>query len=40
MSKLLNFPPPRAEDVYTNQFIQKKPFTVSTMLEAELAKIR
>jgi NitT/TauT family transport system substrate-binding protein len=40
MSKLLNFPPPKAENVYTNQFVQKKPFTVSPALEAELAKLR
>ena len=40
MSKAGNFPPPKAEEVYTNRFIQKKPVTVSPALEAELAKIR
>lgn len=40
MSKMTNVPPPKAEEVYTNKFIQKKPFTVSPALEAELAKIR
>ncbi|MBI3077868.1 MAG: ABC transporter substrate-binding protein [Deltaproteobacteria bacterium] len=36
MSKLLNFPPPRAEDVYTNRFIKKRPITVTPALQAEL----
>lgn len=40
MSKLNNFPPPKAAEVYTNQFIQKRPVKVSPALEAELAKIR
>jgi len=37
MSDLLNFPPPK--DVYTNRFIQKKPFTVPPTLAAELANL-
>ena len=40
MAKSGNFPPPKAEEVYTNRFVEKKPFTVSPALEAELAKIR
>ena len=40
LSKLLNFAPPKAESVYTDQFIQKKPVTISPAMEAELAKIR
>ncbi|MBI2361547.1 MAG: ABC transporter substrate-binding protein [Deltaproteobacteria bacterium] len=37
MSDLLKFPPPK--DVYTNRFIQKKPFTVSPALSAELSRL-
>ena len=37
MSDLMKFSPPR--DVYTNQFIQKKPFTVPHALAAELTKL-
>ncbi len=37
MSKLLKFTPPK--DIYTNRFIQKKPFTVSPTLKEEWAKL-
>lgn len=37
MSKLLKFPPPK--DIYTNRFVQKKPFTVSPTLKEEWAKL-
>lgn len=40
MSKTLNLPPPKAEEMYTNRFIQKKPLSVPPALEAELAKLR
>jgi NitT/TauT family transport system substrate-binding protein len=40
LSKLTNVPPPKAEEVYSNQFIRKMPFVVSPALEAQLAKIR
>lgn len=38
MSDLLKFSPP--QDAYTNRFVQKKPFKVSPLLQAELAKLR
>jgi NitT/TauT family transport system substrate-binding protein len=37
MSDLMNFPAPK--DTYTNQFIQKKPFTVPPALAADLTKL-
>jgi len=37
MSDLMKFRPPK--DSYTNQFIQKKPITISPQLAAELAKL-
>jgi len=37
MSDLMKFPAPK--DSYTNRFIQKKPFTVSPALAAELSKL-
>jgi hypothetical protein len=37
MSDLMKFSPPK--DVYTNQFIQKKPVTVPPALAAELSKL-
>jgi hypothetical protein len=37
MSDLMKFNPPK--DVYTNQFIQNKPFTVPPALAAELTKL-
>jgi len=37
MSDLMKFPPPK--DTYTNQFIQKKPFTAPPALVAELSKL-
>ncbi len=39
MARLNNFPPPAAEEVYTNRFIPKTPFTVSPALQAELTKL-
>jgi NitT/TauT family transport system substrate-binding protein len=37
MSDLMKFTPPK--DTYTNQFVQKKPFTVPPALAAELSKL-
>ena len=37
MSDLMKFPPPK--DMYTNQFIKKKPFMVPPRLGAELSKL-
>jgi hypothetical protein len=37
MSDLMKFPPPK--DTYTNQFINRKPFTVPPALAAELTKL-
>src|SRR5829696_3403508 len=37
MSDLMKFSPPK--DVYTNQFIQKKPLTMPPALTAELTKL-
>ena len=39
LAKLNDFPRPAADEVYTNQFIQKTSFTVSPALQAELAKL-
>jgi NitT/TauT family transport system substrate-binding protein len=38
-SKLLNFAPPKAEDVYTNRFITKTPVNVPAAVQAEIEKI-
>jgi NitT/TauT family transport system substrate-binding protein len=40
LAKLNEFPRPAPGEVYTNQFIQKTPFTVSPALQAELAKLQ
>lgn len=39
LAKLNNVPRPAADEVYTNQFIQKTPLTVSPALQAELARL-
>jgi NitT/TauT family transport system substrate-binding protein len=39
MAKLNDFPRPSADEVYTNEFIKKIPFTVSPALQAEIAKL-
>jgi NitT/TauT family transport system substrate-binding protein len=39
MSRMANITPPKAEEVYTNQFIKPKRFTVPAKLEAELAAL-
>jgi hypothetical protein len=39
LAKLNTFPRPRADEVYTNEFIKKVAFTVPPALQAELAKM-
>ena len=39
MSRMANITPPKAEEMYTNQFIKPKRFTVPAKLEAELAAL-
>ena len=39
MSRLANITPPKAEEMYTNQFIKPKRFTVPAKLETELAAL-
>jgi len=40
MSRILNFPPPKAEEMYTNRFVQRAPLTIPPALDAELARLR
>ena len=39
MSSLLKFAPPKPQDMYTNQFITKKAYTISPELKKELANL-
>jgi NitT/TauT family transport system substrate-binding protein len=40
MSRLLKFPAPKVDEVYTNRFIEKKPLVAPAGLEAEIEKVR
>jgi NitT/TauT family transport system substrate-binding protein len=40
MSRLLKFPAPKVDDVYTNRFIETKPLIASAALQAEIDKVK